>query len=83
MERGAWTDQRLDDFRERVELRFDSVENQMRDGFTRVDRELIEIRSEIAGIQTTLIQFGGRAMIALGGVIVALIGVIAAVLTAS
>jgi hypothetical protein len=81
MERGAWTDERLDDFRQRVELRFDSVEQQMRDGFGRVDRELAEIRAEISGIRTTLIQFGGRAMVALGGVIVGLIGVIAAVIS--
>jgi hypothetical protein len=88
MERGAWTDQRLDDFQQRVELRFnavdrrfDAVENQMGDGFARVDRELVEIRGQIAGIHSTLVQFAGRAMIALGGVIVGLIGVLAAVIS--
>ncbi|MGH2576213.1 MAG: hypothetical protein ACRDK5_05205 [Solirubrobacterales bacterium] len=81
MERAAWTDERLDDFRQRVELRFDAIENQMRDGFQRTDRELVEIRGQIAGIHSTLIQFAGRAMIALGGVIVSLIGVIAAVIS--
>jgi hypothetical protein len=44
MERGAWTDERLDDFRQRVELRFDGLENQMRDRFGRIDQELVEIR---------------------------------------
>ena len=80
MER-AWTDQRLDDFRDRVELRFDAIEGQMRDGFARLDRELIEVRSEIAGIHSTLAAAGGRIMVALCGLIVSLIGVIAAVIT--
>jgi hypothetical protein len=80
MERGAWTDQKLDDFRERVELRFDALDRQTHDGFARVDQELIEMRAEVAAIRNTMVQFGGRLMVALGGVIVGLLGVIAAVL---
>lgn len=81
MERGTWTDQRLDDFRDRVELRFDSVDKQMGNGFNRVDRELIAIRGEIAEIRSLLFRFGGRIMVTLAGVIVALLGVIAAVIS--
>ncbi|MGH2955968.1 MAG: hypothetical protein ACRDL6_03120 [Solirubrobacterales bacterium] len=81
MERGTWTDQRLDDFRDRVELCFDNVERQMGNGFDRVDRELIAIRGEIAEIRSLLFHFGGRIMVTLAGVIVALLGVIAAVIS--
>jgi hypothetical protein len=81
VERGTWTDQRLDDFRDRVELRFDGLEGQTREGFSRVDRQLGEIRGEIAEIRSALFQLNGRIMVGLGGVIVALIGVIAAVIS--
>lgn len=90
MERGAWTDQKLDDFRDRVELRFDQVDqrfnamdNQMRDGFARVDGELLQLRAEVAGIHETMHRFAGRIMIALGGVIAGLVGVVAALFTTS
>ena len=53
----------------------------MRDGFTGVDRELIEIRSEIAGIHSTLTAVGGRIMVAMFGLIATLVGVVAAILT--
>jgi hypothetical protein len=80
MERTAWTDQRLDDLSKRMGA-----------GFARVDAELRELRGEIGGLrgeigglrselggridalQTTLLRVGG-------GVIIGLVGVIAAVL---
>jgi hypothetical protein len=80
MERTAWTDQRLDDLSKRMDA-----------GFTRVDAEIRELRGEIGGLrgeigglrselggridalQTTLLRVGG-------GVIISLVGVIAAVL---
>lgn len=66
MERAAWTDERLDDLARRVDA-----------GFARIDadiRELrAELRAEIGGLRLTLLQVGG-------GIMVGLVGVIAAVL---
>jgi phage tail tape-measure protein len=73
MERAARTDERLDDLSRRVDA-----------GFARVDAELRELRGEIRGLgselrgeidslRITLLRVGG-------GVIVGLVGVIAAVL---
>ncbi len=55
MERGTWTDQRLDDLSRRMDA-----------GFARVDHDIRELRRSIT-------TFGG-------GIIVGLVGVIAAVL---
>jgi len=73
MERGAWTDERLDDFRERVEFRFDSVENRMRDGFDRVDRDIRELRGSVEELHTGLFRVGGALMVGLVGVIAAIL----------
>jgi hypothetical protein len=66
MERVAWTDERLDDLSRRLDA-----------GFARVDadiRELrAELRNEIGGLRLTLLRVGG-------GIMVGLVGVIAAVL---
>jgi hypothetical protein len=73
MERAAGTDERLDDLSRRVDA-----------GFARVDAELRELRGEIRGLggelrneidalRITMLRVGG-------GVIVGLVGVIAAVL---
>ena len=66
MERAVWTDERLDDLADSV-----------RTGFARVDQDLRELRGdmqrEFASLRTILFSFGG-------GIIVALIGVIAAIL---
>jgi len=66
MERTAWTDQRLDD-----------LANRMDAGFARVDADIRELRAElrfeIGGLRLTLLRVGG-------GIMVGLVGVIAAVL---
>jgi hypothetical protein len=63
---GAWTDARLDDLAQRMDS-----------GFARVDadiRELhTELRTELGALRLTLLRVGG-------GVMVGLVGVIAAVL---
>jgi hypothetical protein len=56
MERGTWTDERLDDLARRMDS-----------GFDRLDRDIRELRS-------VTIRFGG-------GIMVALVGVIAAILS--
>ena len=66
MERAAWTDERLDDLLETV-----------RTGFARSDQDIrdlrVEMHQEFASLRAVLFTFGG-------GIIVALIGVIAAIL---
>lgn len=61
MERVAWTDERLDDLARRMDA-----------GFERVDREIRELRAELAALRTTMSRVGG-------GIIVGLVGVIAAI----
>ena len=68
--RESWTDARLDDFRgetarrfDSVDKRFDTLERRMDDGFNRVD-------ARFDALQRTMILF-------CGGVIAALIGLIA------
>lgn len=80
MERGAWTDERLDDLARRMD-----------DGFARVDADLRELRAElrseiggvrgeigglrselggeIAALRLTLLRVGGGMMVGLVGVI--------------
>jgi hypothetical protein len=66
MERVAWTDERLDDLSRRMDA-----------GFARMDadiRELgAEVRSEIGGLRLTLLRVGGGLMIGLVGVIAAVL----------
>jgi 3-dehydroquinate synthetase len=77
MERAAWTDERLDDLAEA-----------MRTGFARVDQDIRDLRGEMReGFDSLSDRLGGeinelrRTMIGFGGgIIIALIGVIAAIL---
>lgn len=73
MERGAWTDQRLDDLAQRMDA-----------GFERVDRDVREMRGEIGALRAemhgdfnalrlTLLRIGGGIMVGLVGVITALV----------
>jgi hypothetical protein len=73
VERAAWTDERLDDLAEG-----------MRTGFARVDQDIRGVRTEIGDLRTEMRE-EFRALHALlyrigGGIIFALIGVIAAIL---
>lgn len=82
--RKSWTDERLDDFAahtdqrfDAVDLRFDAVDRR----FDRVDKDLREFRAEVDAkfdrLHTRFDAFQ-RAMLQIGGgVIVALIGIIA------
>jgi 3-dehydroquinate synthetase len=84
MERAAWTDQRLDDLAEA-----------MRTGFARVHQDIRDLRAEVAGLRVQMHDGFGElrgevndlraefrtVMLRIGGgVIVGLIGVIAAIL---
>ena len=66
MERGAWTDSRLDDRFDQIDRRFDRVDAEIRD-------MRVELRGEIAELRTILIRFNA-------GIMVGLLGVIAAIL---
>jgi hypothetical protein len=82
--RETWTDARLSDFAahtdsrfdaidrrfDAVDRRFEAVERRMDDGFRRVDAELRALNTRFDAFQRTMLQLGG-------GVIVALIGLIA------
>ena len=57
-----WTDERLDDLARRMDS-----------GFERVDRDIRELRGEVAGLRVALVRVGG-------GIVAGLVGVIAAVL---
>ena len=46
--REKWTDERLDDLNGRVS-----------EGFNRLDQDIREVRSEIAGLRSLIIQVGG------------------------
>jgi hypothetical protein len=69
MERAASTDERLNLLAQNVDAGFERIEA----NFDRIDRDIRELRDII-------FRFGGRLMIALVGVILALIGLIGAVL---
>ncbi len=80
MEQGAWTSERLDD-----------LAHSMRHGFDRNDQEFRNVRSEVQDLRSEMREgFGAvrseidglrRVMLNVGGgIIVALIGVIAAIL---
>jgi hypothetical protein len=68
--RKSWTDERLDDFAGETARRFDTLERRMDDGFNRVDAELRAVNARFDALQRTMLQLGG-------GVIAALIGLIA------
>jgi 3-dehydroquinate synthetase len=77
MERSVWTDERLGDRFDEIGRRFDRVDRdaaefrgEMREGFAQVRGEINDLRTEL---RTVMYRVGG-------GVMVGLIGVIAAIL---
>ena len=53
--RESWTDERLDDFRDEVNRRFDGVERR----FDKVDAELHRVNDRLDGLHRTLLQIAG------------------------
>jgi hypothetical protein len=68
--RDSWTDERLDDFRDEVNRRFDEAERRTDLRFDDVDRQLEKLDSRFYDLQRVIMITGG-------GVIVTLLGVIA------
>ena len=53
--------------------RLDDLANRMDAGFARVDADIRELRAEIGGLRLTLLRVGGGVMIGLVGVIAAIL----------
>jgi len=62
MERTMWTDERLDDLSNRMDV-----------GFERVDRDIREIRTDLRGMRVLLFQLWGSTMVAIAGTIVTIV----------
>jgi hypothetical protein len=88
MERAAWTDERLDDLAEAMRTGFARMDqdirdlrSEMHDGFSGLRSEL---HTEVAGLRSELHTEVDSLRLAImrigGGIIIALIGVIAAIL---
>lgn len=60
MERVAWTDERLDDFAQRIDA-----------GFARVDQDIRELRGEIGALRGATTRVGCGLIVGLAGVIAA------------
>jgi hypothetical protein len=73
MERTAWTNERLDDLAEAMRSGFTRVDQDIRDLRGDMNTGLGQVRDEINGLRAVMFRFGG-------GIIVALLGVIAAIL---
>jgi hypothetical protein len=56
-----------------TDVRLDDLADRMDAGFARVDADIRDLRAEIGGLRLTLLRVGG-------GIMVGLVGVIAAVL---
>ena len=68
--RESWTDARLSDFAAHTDWRLDGLERRVDEGFSRVDADLRALNGRFDSLQRTMLQIGG-------GVIVALVGLIA------
>jgi hypothetical protein len=73
MERAAWTDERLDDLSARMDAGFARIDADIRDLRAEVRGLGTELRTEIDAVRVTILRVGG-------GMMVGLVGVIAAVL---
>jgi hypothetical protein len=82
--RESWTDERLDDFAAHTDRRFDALERRVESGFTRVDADIRDLRTEMNArfdsVQRTMIQFGGVMIAALIGLVAAQVGLLAILL---
>ncbi len=75
--RDEWTDERLDDFRDDVNRRFDAVDRR----FDKVDRRFDKVDVELHRVNDRLDDVYRAQFMVGGGIIAALIGGFAAVVT--
>jgi hypothetical protein len=62
MERTMWSEERLDDLSQRVDV-----------GFERVDKDIRELRADIGSLRLAIFQVGGGLGIGLVGVIASIL----------
>jgi len=81
MERAAWTDERLDDLARHLDARFDLIDR----GFEQVGRRFDRLEDELRGmgsaLRTEMNELRNVFVRIGGGVILGLVGVIAAVIS--
>jgi hypothetical protein len=75
MERVAWSDERLDDLSGRVDAGFERIDRDLRDLRAELRSEVGSLRRElhleVGGLRSTMIRVGGGIMVGLVGVIAA------------
>lgn len=57
--RESWTDERLDDFRDEVNRRFDKVDSEFRDLRSEMNTRFDRIDARFDGLQRTMLQIAG------------------------
>ncbi|MDP9189615.1 MAG: hypothetical protein M3O25_10235 [Actinomycetota bacterium] len=73
MERGSWTDERLDGLAEGMRSGFSRVDQDIRDLRHETREGFSELRGEIAALRIALLGIGGGGMLGLAGVIAAVL----------
>jgi hypothetical protein len=77
MERTAWTNERLDDLAKHIDTRFDGVDRR----FEQVERRFEQMDRRFDRLDDAFRDFSGLLLRIGGGLIVGLVGVIAAVIS--
>jgi class 3 adenylate cyclase len=77
MERGAWTDERLDDLAEAMRSGFERVDRDISDLRTEMRTEFTALRTEMDALRQTMLRVGAGL---LGGMTFGYLSVIAAIL---
>jgi hypothetical protein len=65
MERVAWTDERLDDLARRMDAGFERIDRELRELRSEIAGLRVELRGEIAGLRNRTNRVGGGIIIAL------------------
>jgi hypothetical protein len=73
MERSAWTDAPLDDLAQRMDAGFERVDRDIRELRADVGTLRSEMHGEFGALRVTLLRIGGGVMVGLIGVIAALV----------
>ena len=76
MPREKWTDERLDDLSKKIDKGFAETKAEMREGFTRVDADIRELRGEIKELNS---RFDALNRNLIGGFFVLFAGVIGSI----
>jgi hypothetical protein len=69
MERGAWTDARLDDRFDHIDRRFDQIDRR----FDQMDARFDRLETGLVDLRNVMIRFNGALIVGLLGVIAAIL----------